>query len=85
MSYKWETRINIGDVVEQDFYTSIEDTYNYVSENHCRSNYSGYISTNYASENTHNSSVTTCSSNNSTVKTSNNGSYYNDVATDADK
>lgn len=85
MSYKWETRINIGDVVEQEFYTSIENTYNEVSENHCPSNYSGYVSSNYSSKNTHNSSVTTCSSNNSTVKATNNSSFDRDSATDADK
>lgn len=86
MSYKWETRINIGDVVEQGFYTSIEETYYNVSQNHCPSHYSGYAPTNYVSENIHNSSVTTtCSSNNSTVKTSNYLTYDSDIATDADK
>ena len=69
-TYVWQTTITPGTIIKDDFYYSIESTYNTVTENHCPSNYSGYNRTVYSNK-SDNSGVTFCSSNYATNKAGN--------------
>lgn len=41
MAYVWQSSITSGTVILDEFYFSIQDTYNEVINNHCPSNYTG--------------------------------------------
>lgn len=66
MSYVWQTSINSGSVVMNEFYNSIQDTYTEVMNNHCPSNYTT-VNTDYTDNS--DDSYTSNSSKNSTVYT----------------
>ena len=74
MAYSWQTKIQRGSMADDSFYTSIQNTYTEVVNNHCPSNYSTYKGTNYSNK-TDRSSVTTCSSNYTGDDVGDNNSY----------
>lgn len=74
MAYVWQTSITSGNIAKKDFYNSISSTYTEVMNSHCPSNHTGYDSSVYSNK-TDNSSVTSCSANDTSDKSGNNTSY----------
>ena len=74
MAYSWQTKIQSGSIIDDSFYTSIQDTYTEVINNHCPSNYTTYKGSNYSNK-TDRTSVTTCSSNYTGDDVGDNNSY----------
>ena len=65
MAYVWQTTIQKGMLIDQDFYNSIQSTYNQVITYHCAADNTTYKGTNYTSDNTtdnttYGQSSTTC-------------------------
>ena len=66
MAYVWQTSINSGTVILDEFYYSISDTYTEVINNHCPSNYTT-VNTEYVQNS--DDSYSSNSSKNNTVYT----------------
>lgn len=51
MAYVWQTTIQKGTLIDQDFYDSIQSTYNEVISKHCTADNTTYKGTNYTADN----------------------------------
>ena len=74
MAYEWQNSISSGTLMKDEFYSSISSTYTTVINNHCPGHYTGYNASVYSNK-TDNSSVTNCSANDTTDKTSHHTGY----------